>query len=49
MPYKQLIEQATLPSNSEIVLLDNVGHEGFIEAAEITLNAVEHFPERFSA
>jgi len=46
MPYSQIIEQAVIPSQSEILLLDNVGHMGFIEAPGITLNAIKHFAIR---
>ena len=49
MPYKQILEQAILAPHSEILLLDNVGHEGFIEAKDKTLSAVKHFAKRFSA
>ena len=46
MPYNQIIEQAVIPSHSEILLLDNVGHMGYIEAPAITLNALKHFAIR---
>lgn len=46
MPYKQLIPQALIPSHCEILLLENVGHMGFIEAADKTLWALQHFAAR---
>ena len=46
MPYKQLAEQAMAASHSEILLLENVGHMGFIEAPEKTLQALKHFATR---
>jgi len=46
MPYKQLMEQAVAPSQSEILLLDSVGHMGFIEAPGKTLQALKHFAIR---
>lgn len=46
MPYKQLAEQAMTPSHSEILLLENVGHMGFIEAPGKTLQALKHFAIR---
>ncbi len=46
MPYANLISQAVLPSHSEILLLENVGHMGFIEAPGITVHAIKHFALR---
>ncbi len=46
MPYNQIIEQAVIPAHSEILLLDSVGHMGYIEAPGITLNAIKHFAIR---
>lgn len=43
MPYNQLFAQAMLPSQSEMLLLEDVGHMGHIEAKETTAKAVEHF------
>jgi hypothetical protein len=34
------------PHNCEAMILENVGHMGFIEASEITYLALEHFVER---
>jgi len=41
-----IIPQLELPSNSEALIIDNVGHMGFIEAEDKTLLALEHFAER---
>lgn len=41
-----IMEQIKLPKNSEALLLENVGHMGFIEAREITYKALKHFIER---
>jgi pimeloyl-ACP methyl ester carboxylesterase len=46
MPYAQLLAQAVIPSHSEIQLLEDVGHMGFIEAAGKTLQALKHFAMR---
>jgi pimeloyl-ACP methyl ester carboxylesterase len=46
MPYAQLLEQAAIPSHSETLLLDDVGHMGFIEASRKTLQALMHFAMR---
>jgi pimeloyl-ACP methyl ester carboxylesterase len=46
MPYNQLMAQAMIPSHSEILLLDDVGHMGFIEAPDKTLQALKHFALR---
>ena len=41
-----VVDQLTLPKNCEALLLENVGHMGFIEAENITYLALEHFIER---
>jgi len=46
MPYHQLMAQAVIPSHSEILLLEDVGHMGYIEAPGITLQALRHFVMR---
>jgi pimeloyl-ACP methyl ester carboxylesterase len=46
MPYTQLIAQAVIPFHSEIMLLEDVGHMGFIEAPGKTLQALKHFAIR---
>ena len=46
MPYNQLIAQAVIPSHSEVLLLEDVGHMGFIEAPGITMSALRYFAIR---
>ncbi len=46
MPYTQIIAQAVIPSHSEILLLEDVGHMGFIEAPNKTLLALKYFAKR---
>lgn len=46
MPYHQLMAQAVIPSHSEILLLEDVGHMGYIEAPGKTLQALRHFAIR---
>ena len=43
LPYQDLIEQSKLPENGTYLLLDKVGHMGFIEAKEETVSAVQQF------
>jgi pimeloyl-ACP methyl ester carboxylesterase len=43
MPYNQLMAQAVIPSHSEVLLLEDVGHMGYIEAPGKTLQALRHF------
>ena len=44
--FNEIIAQLSLPKNCEALVLDGVGHMGFIEEQEITLLALEHFAER---
>jgi pimeloyl-ACP methyl ester carboxylesterase len=46
IPFKKTMIQATLPATSEILILDNVGHMGHIEARKKTLKAIEGFARR---
>jgi len=46
IPYNQILTQAVIPSHSEVLLLDDVGHMGYIEAPEKTRNAIRHFAIR---
>lgn len=46
MPYNQVVAQALIPSHSEILLLEDVGHMGYIEAPSKTLKALKHFALR---
>lgn len=44
----KIVAQISLPKNCEALILENVGHMGFIEEKEITLLALQHFFERNS-
>jgi pimeloyl-ACP methyl ester carboxylesterase len=46
IPLNVIIPQTLLPEHSEILLLDHVGHMGFIEASGKTLQAVKGFAEK---
>ncbi|MEN8225408.1 MAG: alpha/beta hydrolase [Bacteroidota bacterium] len=46
IPFEKTLAQAALPATSEVLVLDNVGHMGFLEAREITLKAVEGFASK---
>jgi pimeloyl-ACP methyl ester carboxylesterase len=43
IPSKLVLEQATIPLHAEILILDNVGHMGYIEAPEVTFQGIRHF------
>lgn len=43
LPYQDLVQQSKLPENSSYILLNNVGHMGFLEAKDETLKAVKQF------
>jgi pimeloyl-ACP methyl ester carboxylesterase len=43
LPYESLVEQANLPEKGSYLLLENVGHVGFVEAKEKTLKAITSF------
>lgn len=43
LPYESLIEQAELPDKGSYLLLENVGHVGFVEAKDKTLKALQTF------
>ncbi len=45
VPYQKILEQAAMPKDSTLVLLDGVGHMGYIEAKARTLSAVRSFIE----
>ena len=45
---EKILPQLALPKNCEALILDGVGHMGFIEAREITTKAVKHFAERMN-
>ena len=42
----ELLQQAEAPAHSEILLLDHVGHMGYIESPAVTLQALSHFASR---
>lgn len=46
IPIDKILPQLQLPPNCEALILDGVGHMGFIEAEDLTFSAVEHFVER---
>lgn len=43
IPYDKVMAQVVLPAHSELLLLENVGHMGFIEAPGKTLQTLHHF------
>lgn len=47
MPYEKIVAQSMLPRHSEMLLLENVGHMGFLEAPEVIFPAIRHFCERY--
>lgn len=46
IPLSTIIPQTLLPAHSETMLLDNVGHMGFIEASAKTFDALQGFAQR---
>jgi pimeloyl-ACP methyl ester carboxylesterase len=48
MPMEMIMPQTLLPSHCEVLLMDQVGHMGFIEASGLTYSALKGFAERFS-
>lgn len=48
IPLEKILDQLPLPANSEALILDNIGHMGFLESRDLTLKALEHFVERNS-
>ncbi len=45
IPLDKVMEQATLPIHSDILVLGNIGHMGFLEAKEICLRKIKNFTE----
>ncbi len=43
-----IMPQLELPANCEALILDGVGHMGFIESEDLTYATLEHFAERNS-
>ena len=48
MPLAKIMDQVSVPPNSEALIIDKVGHMGFIESGDLTYSALEHFIERNS-
>lgn len=46
IPYNQILAQAIIPTHSETLMMDHVGHMGYIEAPEKTFQAIRHFALR---
>jgi pimeloyl-ACP methyl ester carboxylesterase len=46
IPLETILPQLKLPANCEALIMDEVGHMGFIEAKEKTFLSLEHFLER---
>lgn len=46
IPFSLIMDQALIPAHSEVLLLENVGHMGFLEAPSITMEAIRHFGMR---
>jgi len=46
IPLNKVLPQLSLPKNCEAIILDNVGHMGFIESEGMTYASIEHFIER---
>jgi len=46
IPIENIIEQAKLPKHSELIMLSEVGHMGFIEARAKTENIIQSFAQR---
>lgn len=47
IPMEVVIPQTLLPEHAEILLLDHVGHMGFIEASEKTFQTIRAFAAKF--
>ncbi len=48
IPLEKIKYQIALPEFSESLILENVGHMGFIEAKDLTYNAIENFIAKYS-
>lgn len=46
IPMELVLPQTLLPAHSEVLLLDQVGHMGFIEAREQTFKSLVHFAKK---
>ena len=47
IPVQNILAQAILPAHSEVLILGNSGHMGYIEARDETLGMIRSFCERF--
>ena len=47
IPLEKINQQISLPKISEVLMMDNVGHMGFIEAKDITFASIESFVNRY--
>ncbi len=46
IPFQKTLAQAALPPTAEVLMLNNVGHMGFLEARKLTLMAIEGFARK---
>jgi len=46
IPFAKVMEQIALPEHAEALLLDGVGHMGYLEAPKITLDVIWNFARR---
>lgn len=46
LSYNVVLAQALIPAHSEVLLLDDVGHMGYIEAPKQTMQALRHFAQK---
>lgn len=46
LSYNVVLTQALIPAHSEVLLLDDVGHMGYIEAPKQTMQALRHFAQK---
>ncbi len=47
-PYQQVLQQAQLAQHAEILLLDKVGHMGYIENKKVTMRVLKDFTKAYS-
>jgi len=43
LSYNVVLAQALIPAHSEVLMLDNVGHMGYLEAPRQTMQTIRHF------
>jgi len=46
IPFEKTLEQTLLPEHCDLIILDNAGHMGHIEAKKKVLNAIENFAKK---